>query len=912
MMNSSDNQDKIRDLALQLKSTCDENGQETNFSKSAEIIYKLGLVHFDQRPDKMSLIKCVGLLNAAIVRNPSNVSEIKNKLDEVCQYILQQANACDRTADLIEISRQVKTAINSLRNDTNYMMAELETKLKNCMRGLKAKLSFPQEYNDIRIKSIQKIQNRITAEYKKIMKSISKYCVKIAGPPPCKFAIVGMGSLARKEITPYSDFEHIILLEIQTNYKKNLSYFQWFSVIFHVIVLNLQETIIPNLNIKYFNAKTTDMGDWFFDTCKSGISFDGMMPHACKFPLGRTEPTQTKTWSTELIKPVDKMLKYLSAEISFKNGYHLSDILMESCFVYGCKKIYAEFEKGILSHKKSKSQTERCEEIRNQVKEDLDNTAIRTKLVNLKPNEKLNVKLMFYRSITLFLAAFGKICGAKSSSCFGIINEMAEKRIISLNTKRKLLFAVAIACEIRLKLYMTEESQRNYITPCEYVELYFKQIIRLIDQDLVISYFQITYCLQQEIIKLLGIKQTYIYTNISLLNITICYVLRLDAMMMKLIKKHTDLSSLSSFADEPKRNHLRSKNILISFDQELSLLESELVECRKTPELQPKLFALYDNLWRMASDCISIDETLEFLKRVVEILQRSPLSPDVLNKIRDNEDTDFDSFVGWTNMLIAVCLVALGNFHEALKYMTQANNLFNVHSNESEVTAKFYFLAGNNWIEMKKYDEALSCLQTALGISLSVDVNEYKYSGIDQYEIAMMYTGIGICLLKLHHYTEAQIYLQYAVEMIENNFVNETLDFYHYLAIKPATTYQNLGNCSIKLQNFQKRVQYYLYHAIELTTNGNSDEENDKVLAQLAQTSSLERKKLENLASILHDLGLWYMKQNSFDEALTYLKRSFDFFTNLSEAADIAATRIKILFCYMENYQRDKSVLYTF
>ena len=34
------------------------------------------------------------------------------------------------------------------------------------------------------------------------------------GPPRCKFAVVGIGSRARNEITPYSDFKHVLLLEM--------------------------------------------------------------------------------------------------------------------------------------------------------------------------------------------------------------------------------------------------------------------------------------------------------------------------------------------------------------------------------------------------------------------------------------------------------------------------------------------------------------------------------------------------------------------------------------------------------------------------------------------------------------------------------------------------------------------------
>ena len=42
------------------------------------------------------------------------------------------------------------------------------------------------------------------------MKDVSHYCEHVMGPQPCKLAVVGMGSLAKNEITPYSDFEHII------------------------------------------------------------------------------------------------------------------------------------------------------------------------------------------------------------------------------------------------------------------------------------------------------------------------------------------------------------------------------------------------------------------------------------------------------------------------------------------------------------------------------------------------------------------------------------------------------------------------------------------------------------------------------------------------------------------------------
>ena len=148
-----------------------------------------------------------------------------------------------------------------------------------------------------KVKDMKNLQEYIAKQYTSIMANIAGYCVDVKGKPPCRFCVVGLGSLARQEITPYSDFEHIIVLENKKDFQQDIEYFKWFSIIFYIIIINVQETIIPSLMIESLNGKLSVFKNGFFDTITTrGISFDGVMPHACKHPLGRVTLTKDKPW----------------------------------------------------------------------------------------------------------------------------------------------------------------------------------------------------------------------------------------------------------------------------------------------------------------------------------------------------------------------------------------------------------------------------------------------------------------------------------------------------------------------------------------------------------------------------------------------------------------------------------------
>ena len=640
--NEKENEEEFK-LAQQMKEHyCDKSGKETNRLQVAKILYQIGMIYRKQSPDKLSLIKCAGLFNGAIARNPSNLSQVKAKLIEICQHVLELAEAKNQDANLIEKAEQVKTAVNEVRNNVSEFLKDLpKPKSKNAEEL--------QELIFNKIAVIENINYEITKHYKHIMADLSQFCENTLGKPPCEYAIAGMGSLAREEITPYSDFEHIILLSDHNFCKPHLKYFQWFSVVFHIVVLNMQETIIPSLNISSLNDEESQLGDWFYNTATPrGISFDGMMPHACKFPLGRSQPTKNKPFSTELIKPVSEMLKYLTSEADLKHGYHLADILTKTCFVFGNKCIFQQFQTGVRSSQTKTIKEKRINDVKQQVKDDLNNFSTRFRLTKLKDQKTINIKQMVYRSTTIFIAALARIHNVSANSSFSVIDEMDKIGSITRNTANKLKSAVAIACEMRLRVYMEKLSQCDNAIDLNQGGI--EEFLDIVGVASTINYFQIAYCLQCEVAKELNFTKLHFYSDPQLINITISLAFDLK---------------MPSFSNNPRKRFWDSNEF--NFDKCIENLETvfeeNLQEFNKGACFSKTTFSGQEQIKAIARFLKSakiFDEALDFYQQLLNFYEK-----EIKHQNQNNE-------IAWINDQIGTCLNKLKRTAEALKHFKQA------------------------------------------------------------------------------------------------------------------------------------------------------------------------------------------------------------------------------------------------
>ena len=796
-------------FARQMKDTCcDESGKETNPAKAAEILHQIGLIYRQRSPDKIALIKSAGLLNAAVVRNPPNVSQIKSDLSELCRHILKQSNANNQTADLIAKSQQVKVSVTNLRNEVKVFLESKVPKISE----ITSKTNLIA-LNIAKTTAIQQLNKLIAHKYKQIMAELSQYCENVMGKPPCKYAIVGMGSLAREEITAYSDFEHIILLFDDENYKSYLNYFKWFSVIFHIVVLNVQETIVPSLNIASLNGNESSLGNWFYDdVTPRGICFDGMMPHACKFPLGRQQHTKNKQFTTELIKPVSEMLEYLSSDADLKNGYHLADILTKTCFVFGNEDIFKLFADGARNYHVTKSQTDTINDITQQVKQDLNNFSTRFRLSKLKSQHSINIKQLVYRSTTIFISALARKHKISANSCFDIIDEMANNKQITQNTGEKLKFAIAVACEMRLRVYTKKNCQCDNAIALKQDGI--KRFLDIVGVACTISYFQIAYCLQCEVAKQLNFTKLHFYTDPQLINITIGLAF--------------GMTNLTSFSKDSQKQIWDSSEF--DFDACIEHLESEMKAQgpKKVKNFWRKTIRNLSNIFHKTSASSSnqtdsnpqqiktvadylysakiFDEAVEFYKQLLDIHKNKSI----------NKSGGYD--VAWANNRIGRCLLQLNEPDQALSYFRLSLEI-EENRGSCRLNPSAFHDIGMCHTDLHNYDEALTNLNRALEIKQNTTLN----ADTDR-DVASTLHEIGSCHTDLHNYDEALTNLNRALEINQTTTLNADTDR------DVAITLHEIGRCHIDLHNYDEALTN-LNRALEITQNTTLNADTDRDVA---------------------------------------------------------------------------------
>lgn len=817
-----------------------------------------------------NLVNAVGLLNGALRRSTDIeekaviIAELE-ELDILSLQLIHGSHSPDLGTKHSDDMRN-KAHLESLRcKYERYMknIAILEDGVQPVEKNETGNMHIEVKFTV----AVEELYRLISVDMKAFLKEILIQSIEKVGSSPCVFALVGLGSLARQEMTPFSDFEFIFLIETDT--EEIRSYFRKLTYYMHIRVLNLQETLIPSLGLKNLNDTYTEekKDNWFWEEGPRGISFDGAFAFASKTPLGR-KPTKQKNWAVEFIKTPKQMAEFQKEDVMLKEGYHVANVLRRVVFVDGEASLVKEYkeEMDLIHQGKFEDQTDSTlgtmnviqRETQKILAKDVDKYTPEIGTIN---NEGMlwHVKKEIYRLTSLVLDAISSFYNVKIASSWDVIPQMKVRRLLGDLAGHSFSLAHSIGTWLRLKAYMNNKSQAENITVLpqrdDTTNLDVKIIAKIFQvkkKGLILRFLQISSPLVQ-IAKELCFKEDFSTPLVPLSN-ALC-----DTSVFHRAVMHVRLMDLK----EAER-----------------LLRICVKERENNPEAEEEvpLFLVYFQLGYAASMLANLEASDEYHKKALEASRKySSHHPQ-------------DQPVVSTLVNISLEYRKRAKYEESLQYLREAQRITESWTEEQSKRFFFAFEAiktnlGLLFCDTGNLSEGVKILEEALEENMTVMNPEKVDPGL-----AELVSNLGAAHLQLGNFEKAESYMMESLNMMT--------DLYGVAVSHPAISeiLNNLGILYVLTGELESAISVL--------------EENVALTEQLYGKNTVHTNKI----SSLYNLANAYFQMSLIPKALTTYEELLNLRRQLlgedAKHPGIAGNMNNIGACYSKFQDHDKAIFY--
>ncbi|XP_078605274.1 uncharacterized protein LOC144878509 isoform X2 [Branchiostoma floridae x Branchiostoma japonicum] len=881
-------------------------------------------------------VNAVALYNSAIVRSKQDeeIKEIRTSIRNLEKLFLQNLVGGWKETHAGPMDVDPKTKLLQIREECQKKLDDLDT------------ISYDTENELDRAEAIRSIYRQIAADISGLIRSMVEASVQDLGEPPCKYAIIGLGSLAREETTPYSDFEFAILLEEGGDSKESRQYFRNLTRLLHLKVIDLGETILPAVAIKSLNDFYSDgpESDWFYDTGPRGFAFDGAMPGASKTPLGR--PEYRGKPALELIRTPTNMAILQTTVSAETYGFHVDEVLRTVAHVAGDRKLVVEYEqlvqqtlntknpsaiiqkpasdikpnKGEFANVESQAseavvQTLGCERAMTFLKEILQ--SFKTTLKEDEDGKLFQVKKEIYRLPSMVVSGLGLFYALEAKTAWDIIEEMVDKHLLTKVASQNLKVAVSIATELRLRTYLSNNSQSDDITPLKRIdkvtteETCSRVVCELTDvlpKSVLVRFYQTVLPLEELMSAILK-KTEGEDKDVTAESLTEDCLLDTSARTRSLI-----LLRLSQYQEaiallEEEIQQVETKHSTLDVTHHLGVCHYNLGNAYRGEGDQHKAMKHYQQalaLWRNDSkgDSEYIATALHALGHINHMFDRFDQALEAygealkLRKCLSEKDDSDCEFIAHTLHGMASVYKDMGDYNTALDLESQAleaaQKMYGLHRAHSE-TATYLSGMGSIHREMANFKEARRCFQESLRMFKSVvgenvahpsiaaqltalanldkqsqwsnfDCVSKYYQALEIFhilygtegktdEIASVLGSIANCLDDFGHLQDSEKYHRESLDMFLHVYGSDD-------NLKVAGAYNDLGSSLLQAGRSEEGLKMM-----------------EKAL-QMRQAVFKGREAPEMVSSI-SNLGYTHLKLGNIDKATQYTKEAIAMATNL-------------------------------